>query len=107
MSIGPQIEFPFLEKLHLYRFGEYMKQSGDEERYMDHKEYLIIWQLYMSNIREVALTSNNIWRRSDNLPSQTLLKHTNKKGFSWSCYLVEHVMDGTESLIELSCPRRH
>ena len=61
MSIGPQIEFPFLEKLHLYRFGDYMKQSGDEERYMDHKEYLIIWQLYMSNIREVALTSNTIW----------------------------------------------
>ena len=63
MTLGNLIEFPNLEVLHLYRFGKQMASYPDES-FEEHREYMIIWQRYMPNLREVALSSDVVWMRT-------------------------------------------
>ena len=62
MTLGNIIEFPKLERLHLYRFNDRMARNPESD-FEDHKEYVIIWQRHMPNLREVALASDVVWTR--------------------------------------------
>ncbi|KAL5504747.1 hypothetical protein ACEPAH_7410 [Sanghuangporus vaninii] len=100
MTLGNLIEFPHLERLHLYRFGDTMA-GGEDDRFIDQKEYMIIWQLYMPNLCEVALSPDIIWSRSPavlHAPGGRKVKRT------WSRYAVE-AMEGVEGLIVVPCPK--
>ena len=100
MTLGNLIEFPHLERLHLYRFGDKMAGTEDE-RFIDQKEYMIIWQLYMPNLGEVALSSDVVWARSTAVSHE---RGTYKAKQSWLRYAVEP-MDGVEGLIVVTCPK--
>lgn len=63
MTLGNIIEFPNLERLHLYRFGDCMQDRPDD-LFQDHKEYMVIWQRYMPHLVEVALAPDVIWSRA-------------------------------------------
>ncbi|KAI5120288.1 hypothetical protein M0805_005345 [Coniferiporia weirii] len=101
MSLGNLIELPHLERLHLYRFGDKMA-GGDDDKFVDHKEYMIIWQLYMPNLCEVALSSDIVWIKSPT-PSRSTGPGRRPKS-SWSRYAVEP-MDGVEGLVVIPCPK--
>ncbi|KLO13672.1 hypothetical protein SCHPADRAFT_852241 [Schizopora paradoxa] len=62
MTLGNIIEFPKLERLHLYRLNDKMARSPESD-FQDHKEYVIIWQRHMPNLREVALAADVVWIR--------------------------------------------
>lgn len=100
MTLGNLIEFPHLECLHLYRFGDKMAGTEDE-RFIDQKEYMIIWQLYMPNLREVALSSDIVWARTPAVPHASGGRKVKR---TWSRYAVEP-MDGVEGLIVVPCPK--
>ncbi|KAL5532064.1 hypothetical protein ACEPAF_5628 [Sanghuangporus sanghuang] len=100
MTLGNQIEFPHLERLHLYRFGDTMA-GGEDDRFIDQKEYMIIWQLYMPNLCEVALSPDIIWSRSPAVPHAPGGRKVKR---TWSRYAVE-AMDGVEGLIVVPCPK--
>lgn len=102
MTLGNMIEFPQLERLHLYRFGD--KMAGSEDgRFIDHKEYMIIWQLYMTNLYEVALSSDVVWVRSPS-PLHAQVQSGRKAKRTWSRYAVEP-MNGVEGLLTVPCPK--
>ncbi len=56
------VEFQYLERLHLYKFGDRMADAP-EETMETHKEYMIIWQRYMPYLTEVALCPDIVWER--------------------------------------------
>lgn len=93
MSLGNVIEFPELERLYLYRPTHKMA-SLDADAFVDHNEYLIIWQRYMPNLREVALCSDVIWSRSEPKVVGGRTKYT------WSRRVVKP-MDVIEGLVTL------
>ena len=100
MTLGNLIEFPELEVLHLYRFGDNMAGTQDP-RFIDQKEYVIIWQIYMPNLREVALSPDVIWACSLPMPHAT---HRRRVKRVWSRYTVEP-MEGVEGLLIVPCPK--
>ena len=63
MSLGNLIEFPCLEILHLYRFGDEMASCPDSV-FDEQKQYFFVWQLHMPKLREIALAPDVIWLRS-------------------------------------------
>ena len=75
--------------------------GGEDDRFIDQKEYMIIWQLYMPNLCEVALSPDIIWSRSPAMPHAPGCRKVKR---TWSRYSVEP-MDGVEGLIVVPCPK--
>lgn len=125
MSVGTKVEFPYLERFHLYRFGDRMA-GKDASAFVDHKEYVIIWQRSMPNLREVVLSPDVIWMRVDpvvTLPpsvsgsfeavsSLTTMearneRHRRPKAYNqWARYAISpQPLDGVEGLLVIPCPK--
>ncbi|THH08039.1 hypothetical protein EW145_g2976 [Phellinidium pouzarii] len=99
MTLGNLIELPKLERLHLYRFGDKMAGT-DDDNFVDQKEYMVIWPLYMPNLREVALSPDVVWTKSPGPPRR--MGRRSKP--TWSRFAVEP-MDGVEGLVVIPCPK--
>ncbi|EJD07971.1 uncharacterized protein FOMMEDRAFT_130977 [Fomitiporia mediterranea MF3/22] len=100
MILGNLIEFPHMERLHLYKLGDNMAGTEDD-RFIDQKEYMIIWQIHMPDLCEVALSPDIIWARAPavpNLPGGRRMKRM------WFRCAIEP-MDGAESLVAVASPK--
>ena len=68
-------------------------RGSQDTAFIDHKEYVVIWQRHMPNLREVALCSDVVWIRS-----QCTVDKRSK--LVWTRYSVDP-MDAIEGLVIL------
>lgn len=131
MSLGTELKLPLLERFHLYRLGDRMTEK-DANIFVEHKEYVIIWQRFMPNLRDVVLSPDVRWIRNDCIPPSTpvtpphvtsvgnsrespalfdmleirnLRRRTQQASSQWHrCPILPKALDGIEGLQVIPCP---